>query len=296
MSGEQSRPFDLPGHTVIEEPELRFGSSERSAVDKHPLRGLLQYGPFGRGKLTALPDPIRVAMVAPHSTTRKLLQLLQELERSHQPRERKRYVPEFLGFSRIFGVGLAQAVGPSSFEMPADLTDRPPMTRCSGGEPNRAEDGNVKLSWGESAERMLHISEVPSGLACGCRCPECHERLVARKGTKQAHNFAHYSTRGSASSLPDSLRLAPGRGSSLSAADKLPSTKRRLVRYTVEPPTPTLAAISSSFTPASAASRICARFSLRAACLPPLSMPVNSSRSTSLSSTRYRIFIAAPGG
>ena len=34
----------------------------------------------------------------------------------------------------------------------------------------------------------------------------------------------------SASSLPESLRLAPGRGSSLSAASKFPSTKRRLVR------------------------------------------------------------------
>ena len=33
-----------------------------------------------------------------------------------------------------------------------------------------------------------------------------------------------------ASSLPESLRPAPGRGSSLSAASKFPSTKRRLVR------------------------------------------------------------------
>src|SRR5690348_4747961 len=48
-----------------------------------------------------------------------------------------------------------------------------------------------------------------------------------------------------ASSLPVSLRSAPGRGSSLSARSRLPSTKRRLVRYTVEPPTPTLPAISS---------------------------------------------------
>src|SRR5207248_502974 len=85
----------------------------------------------------------------------------------------------------------------------------------------------------------------------------------------------------------DSLRLAPGRGSSLSAASRLPSTKRRLVRYTVEPPTPTLPAIASSLAPASAASRICARFSLRAAHLPPLSSAFSSSRSPWLSSTRY---------
>src|SRR6266581_557508 len=66
-----------------------------------------------------------------------------------------------------------------------------------------------------------------------------------------------------ASSLPVSLRSAPGRGSSLSARSRLPSTKRRLVRYTVEAPTATARAISSSLRPASAASKIWARLSLR---------------------------------
>src|SRR4029077_1280554 len=80
-------------------------------------------------------------------------------------------------------------------------------------------------------------------------------------------------------------------GSSRSAVSRLPSTKRRLVRDTVEPLTPTVPATSSSLTPASAAKRICARFSLRAACLPPLSSVVSSSRSAWLSSTRYRTFI-----
>jgi hypothetical protein len=68
---------------------------------------------------------------------------------------------------------------------------------------------------------------------------------------RPAGGFEQAVATSSASSSPDSFRSAPGRGSSLNAADKLPSTKRRLVRYTVEPPTPTLAAISSSFTPAS---------------------------------------------
>src|SRR5258708_2479042 len=98
----------------------------------------------------------------------------------------------------------------------------------------------------------------------------------------------------SASSLPESFRSAPGRDSSLRAASRLPRTKRRLVRYTVEPPTATLIAISSSLAPASAASRICARFSLRAACLPPLSSAVSAVRSAWLRSTRYRTFIVAP--
>src|SRR3981189_1606680 len=69
-----------------------------------------------------------------------------------------------------------------------------------------------------------------------------------------------------ASSLPESLRDAPGRGTSLNASSRLPTKKRRLVRYTVDPPTPTLIAMSSSPAPASTASKICARLSLRAAC------------------------------
>jgi len=59
-----------------------------------------------------------------------------------------------------------------------------------------------------------------------------------------------------------------------------------LVRPTVEALTATLAAMVSSLWPASLASRICARFSLRTACLPPLSMVWISVRSVSLSSTR----------
>src|SRR6185436_6887662 len=90
-----------------------------------------------------------------------------------------------------------------------------------------------------------------------------------------------------ASSLPESLRVAPGRGSSRSAASRLPSTKRCLVRYTVEPPTPTLLAISASPMPASAASKICARLSLRAECLPPLKSAVSSPRSAWLHPIAY---------
>src|SRR5882724_1063202 len=96
-----------------------------------------------------------------------------------------------------------------------------------------------------------------------------------------------------ASSLPVSLRSAPGRGSSLSARFRLPSTKRRLVRYTVEPLTATVRAISSSLQPASVASNIWARLSLRAVRLPPRNIAVSSQRSAWFSSTRYRTFISA---
>lgn len=42
--------------------------------------------------------------------------------------------------------------------------------------------------------KTIHISEVESGLKCDCICPACAERLIARKGTKVIHHFAHRST------------------------------------------------------------------------------------------------------
>ncbi|MDU6373339.1 MAG: antitoxin Xre/MbcA/ParS toxin-binding domain-containing protein [Bradyrhizobium sp.] len=42
---------------------------------------------------------------------------------------------------------------------------------------------------------LVHIDDVPSGLACGCYCVGCERRMVAKKGEVQAHHFAHQSAR-----------------------------------------------------------------------------------------------------
>src|SRR5579859_276631 len=59
----------------------------------------------------------------------------------------------------------------------------------------------------------------------------------------------------------------------------------------VEPLVCTAAAIASSLTPASAASRICIRLRRRTGSLPPLTKTLSASRSAWLRSTRYRTFI-----
>jgi hypothetical protein len=55
------------------------------------------------------------------------------------------------------------------------------------------------LPYGESFDadasrwKMLHVSKVPSGLKCECRCPSCKAPLIARhaKGSTRASHFAH---------------------------------------------------------------------------------------------------------
>lgn len=51
----------------------------------------------------------------------------------------------------------------------------------------------AKIVYGKSKEtgELVHISSVERGLKCNCVCPACGEDLIARKGTKMRHHFAH---------------------------------------------------------------------------------------------------------
>ncbi len=54
----------------------------------------------------------------------------------------------------------------------------------------------MKNTTGETAYacrdgELVHVSQVPRGMACGCTCPKCNGALIARKGLERAHHFAH---------------------------------------------------------------------------------------------------------
>lgn len=53
--------------------------------------------------------------------------------------------------------------------------------------------------------QLLHVSEVDRGLACQCRCVQCHEPLVARQGRVREHHFAHASNREACESNHETL-------------------------------------------------------------------------------------------
>jgi len=51
------------------------------------------------------------------------------------------------------------------------------------------------LRYALSHGNLVHVSQVASGKGDGSlRCPECGEVMLARKGTKRAHHFAHLSS------------------------------------------------------------------------------------------------------
>ncbi len=51
---------------------------------------------------------------------------------------------------------------------------------------------DIKLPFGLKNGEIVDISKVESGLNCNCFCPNCNSRLIARKGIKTVHHFAHY--------------------------------------------------------------------------------------------------------
>lgn len=108
-----AQPFRLPGHIVLPEPQLRFGSNNARDVDIHPMEGLIRFGPYSHGKLSPVANPIRVGMIVPAGLEESLVHQMRELDQEHKPRERKQYLPAFPGFEKVFGVRFTRG-GPAS--------------------------------------------------------------------------------------------------------------------------------------------------------------------------------------
>ena len=53
--------------------------------------------------------------------------------------------------------------------------------------------------------RVVSIDEVERGLVCRCRCVECNEPVVARKGQQRIHHFSHVSQKMPCEVMPESF-------------------------------------------------------------------------------------------
>jgi hypothetical protein len=100
-------PNRLANHVLLSEPKLSFHPERRSDVHIHPLRGLIEFGPYSKGHL--LPDPVRVATLAPNGESSRLYDFLKELNSSYAPRERQDYLPPWPGFQQVFRARMTAA-------------------------------------------------------------------------------------------------------------------------------------------------------------------------------------------
>jgi hypothetical protein len=105
-------------HVWLPEPSLSFHSDRLSDRDVHPLRGLLKFGPYSSG---LVPDPIRVATLTPAGESERLYGFLRELNSTFKPVERLEYLPDWPGFSSVFGVRMRGAGGACHSELDSDI-------------------------------------------------------------------------------------------------------------------------------------------------------------------------------
>lgn len=111
----------FPAYRQVQEPILSFHPERTDDQHIHPLKGLLEFGPYSRSVLYQVFDPIRVATIYPFGMSVKLDNLLREFEMKHFPGERKQYLVDFIGFSRIFGLRVVRATGNEvNIELPQD--------------------------------------------------------------------------------------------------------------------------------------------------------------------------------
>lgn len=111
----------LPPFTLLDEPDLSFSASDATHRDVHPLRGLLNYGPYSKGSFGGYTPSIRIATVGPESAFRSRGDLMRLLRDVHRASDRAEYVPEYPGFERLFHVELNPAPASAHIKWPDRL-------------------------------------------------------------------------------------------------------------------------------------------------------------------------------
>ena len=109
---------EFGSHLCLPEPVLAFHPDRASDREVHPLRGLLRFGPHSSG---LVPDPIRVATIAPAGESFRLYGFMKELNSVYEVTERRDYLPRWPGFRSVFGVHMHGAGGKCHAELDADF-------------------------------------------------------------------------------------------------------------------------------------------------------------------------------
>ncbi len=118
------KPYEMPAFGNILENELIFHPVRSEDRSPHPLLGLDKFGPLSRAMVNSVMDPIRVGAIIPSGYKSQLKFLIQELENSHKPIERRQYLPDFRGFSNIFGIRFVLASNSAFIELPRELDEQ----------------------------------------------------------------------------------------------------------------------------------------------------------------------------
>ena len=112
---------EIAQHIQLREPELVFHPERPSDRSTHPLRGLLQHGPYSQG---IIPAPIRAATIVPASGGKPLYSFIRQLDATFNPMERTDYLPAWPGFNQVFGLRVRPAANSCHIELDQDLMEQ----------------------------------------------------------------------------------------------------------------------------------------------------------------------------
>ncbi len=116
----RGRNSEIQAHRWLPEPTLSFHPTRSSDCSRHPLEGLRDHGPYSAG---LVPDPIRVATLAPYGEKGRLFQFIRELKQEHSPQEREDYLPPWPGFRGVFRLDITPAEKDCLLELDSELDD-----------------------------------------------------------------------------------------------------------------------------------------------------------------------------
>lgn len=114
--------MELSQLSRISEPQLEFNVSKSNPLNIHPLEGIKNFGPYSKDLFPI--NSIRIASIHLKGTEHLLRSLFSEFEKSHLPKERKKYLPVYEGFKSIFGAEIVYQKS-VSLELQADKVFNP---------------------------------------------------------------------------------------------------------------------------------------------------------------------------
>jgi hypothetical protein len=122
--GAPAKTTKLAPFTLLDEPRLAFSPTE-DHTHVHPLRGLLDFGPFSQGSFSGYTPSLRIATVGPNSTFKQRGELMKLLIAPQAPTDRAEYVPAYPGFEAVFRAGLKSAPAEAHIRWPDRLEQLP---------------------------------------------------------------------------------------------------------------------------------------------------------------------------
>lgn len=149
----------LPPYRVLAEPLLAFGDGRPQARHLHPLRGLLEFGPFSKSAFSTFRSQVRVATITPQDTQNKVFDFLKSLQQKHEPRERKNYLPPFPGFESVFGVPVHGAGRDAHITLPSDTITNTQGDMQSLGEALRRSLDQLQLVRDQFDVVAIHLPD-----------------------------------------------------------------------------------------------------------------------------------------